>query len=93
LKRITDSTIVDADELWKAIKKIRREKVAVSLGEYIPDAAGIGAPVFNQDDKVVASIGIIAPISRVNDEMERFKEEVIKYSKELSVLLGNIGHK
>ena len=94
LKRITDSTIVDADELWEAIKKIRREKVAVSFGEYIPDAAGIGAPVFDQDDKVVASIGIIAPISRtIGGEAERFKQEVIKYSKELSVLLGNIDHK
>lgn len=94
LKRVTDKTIVNADKLWEVIKKIRREKVAASIGEYIPDAVGIGAPVFDQNDKIIASIGIIAPISRVSDEdVERFKIEVKKYSKELSVLLGNVDNR
>lgn len=94
LKSVTDNSIVDADELWEVIKKIRREKVAVSIGEYIPDAAGIGAPVFNQNDKVIASIGIIAPVSRVSNEaLERFKIEVKKYSQELSMLLGYVDNR
>lgn len=91
LTKVTDHTIVDADELWKEIKKIRKEKVAVSIGEYIPDAVGIGAPVFDQNNKIAASIGIIGPVSRINNEkIERFKAEVKNYSGELSVLLGNV---
>lgn len=94
LKRVTDNTIVNADELWEVIKKIRREKVAASVGEYIPDVVGIGAPVFDRNDKIIASIGIIAPVSRVsNEEVERFKIEVKKYSQELSVLLGNVDNR
>lgn len=94
LKKVTENSIVDADKLWDAVEKIRREKVAVSIGEYIPDAVGVGAPVFDQNGNIIAAIGIIAPKSRASkEEVERFKTEVKKYSEELSVLLGNADHR
>ena len=90
LEKVTKNTIVNGEELWEVLHTIRREGVSASIGEYIPDAAGIGAPVFDQHGKIVASIGIIAPVSRANEEkIERFKAEVKKYAQELSVLLGN----
>ena len=60
------------------------------LGNITADAIGIGAPVFNADGVVSASIGIIAPKLRIiNDEhLHNLQEHVKRYAAELSCDLG-----
>ncbi|MVB12358.1 HTH-type transcriptional repressor AllR [Caprobacter fermentans] len=89
LSRHADNTITNPSTLMEDLKKIRREGIAVSCGEYIRDAMGVGAPVFSRNGSVVASMGLIAPISRVDSKrIELLKRDVKQCSQELSYDLG-----
>lgn len=59
---------VDAGDLRDELKKIRQSGYAITYGEYVNDAVGIGAPVFNSEGELAGSIGIIAPTIRLNSE-------------------------
>ena len=76
---------------WIGRKQIRRDGVAVTHGEYVHDAAGIGAPVYGPDNKVIASIGLVAPYSRIPNEkhLEKLMEDVKNAAHDLSVMSGS----
>lgn len=79
----------DERRLVDGLRRIREEGVAISRGDYIPDAVGIGAPVFDMNGKAVASIGLIAPQSRTTRaQEEEFKVLVRQHATHLSSLLG-----
>lgn len=89
LKGYTDKTIVDPDELIKNLESIRKEGVSHSTGEYIKDGVGFGAPVRDKNGNVIASIGVIAPVSRINDEeIDKIKSIVKKKADKISLNLG-----
>lgn len=69
---------------------IRELGIAVSHGEYVHDAVGIGAPVFGMDS-ISASVGIIAPYSRIADDLhlEHLKDQVKHSAAELSYYMGH----
>lgn len=46
------------EELLDILKKIKEEGVAVSFGDYAKGTIGVGAPLFNSREEVIASIGI-----------------------------------
>ena len=73
------------------LEQIRRDGVAVTHGEYVHDAAGIGAPVYGPDNKVIASIGLVAPYSRIPNEkhLEKLMEDVKNAAHDLSVMSGS----
>lgn len=77
--------------LLKELKEIRETGLSVSHGEYVHDAVGIGAPVFSIDGKVAASVGIIAPYSRIADDihLEHMIEQVKHSAAELSYYMGH----
>lgn len=82
---------ISSTGLRQELMEIRKEGIAVSSGEYVHDAAGIGAPVFGADGNVIASLGIIAPFSRIpNDEqLNRLKDQVKHSAAELSYYMGH----
>lgn len=91
LKGYTNYTITDGDKLLEELYKIRKEGIAVSYSEYLDGAYGIGAPVFDFNNKAVASIGIIAPGFRINEErLEKLKINVLQCAHELSALMGYV---
>lgn len=73
------------------LKTIRETGLAISHGEYVHDAIGIGAPIFGLNGQVTASVGIIAPYSRIPDEEHQIRlQEQIKHSAvELSYYMGH----
>lgn len=77
-------------ELRAELDRIRQAGFAISHGEYVNDAIGIGAPIFNSEGMMVASIGIIAPQIRVaSQELLRSQREQVQYfASELSSDLG-----
>ena len=81
-------------ELSVELDKIRTEGIAISRGDYVADAIGLGAPVFNADGVVCASIGIITPKMRItNDEHLINLQNLVKhYAAELSSDLGYMPH-
>ncbi len=73
------------------LKTIHEKGIAVSHGEYVHDAVGIGAPIFGIDSRVSASVGIIAPYSRIADDfhLEHLEEQVKHSAAELSYYMGH----
>ena len=47
---------VRPEDLKAELKKIRRDGYAITHGEYVNDAIGIGAPIFNSDGELAGSI-------------------------------------
>lgn len=80
---------LNPDKLIQELDLIRQNKVAVSVGDYIHNGIGVGAPVFDYTRKVIASIGIIATTSRVNkNNLDKIVKTVSKCANELSSLMG-----
>lgn len=77
--------------LMETLAQIKAEGVAVSYGDYISNAVGIGSPVFGADGKIIASIGIIAPESSVPNKakLEELKRAVKSAAFELSRMMGH----
>ncbi len=78
------------EELEADLTKIRSQGYAVTYGEYVNEAVGIGAPVFDSEGKLSCSIGIIAPGSRVPDEkrLDELCSQVRRSAADLSFDLG-----
>jgi DNA-binding IclR family transcriptional regulator len=74
LDPLTPRTITDVRELRKRLQLIRREGFAVSIGETVPGAAGVAAPIFNADGSVSAGLLIAAPVERFEARLPEFKQ-------------------
>lgn len=82
---------ISRNALALELKTIREKGIAVSHGEYVHDAVGIGAPIFGIEGRVSASVGIIAPYSRVADDthLHHLEEQVRHSAAELSYYMGH----
>lgn len=78
------------EDLKAELKKIRRDGYAITHGEYVNDAIGIGAPIFNSDGELAGSIGIIAPEIRIetDDYLITLRELVRRHAAGLSADMG-----
>lgn len=81
-------------DLHAELDKIRMEGYAISRGDYVADAIGIGAPVFNAEGELACSIGIITPEIRLNDDnsLATLSGYVKSFAAELSSDLGYLPH-
>ena len=73
LEPLTPRTITDPDRLRERLATIRRDGFAISLGETVPGAAGLAAPIFNADGSVTVGILIGAPLDRFEQELPELK--------------------
>ena len=73
LEQLTPRTTTDPKELRERLAEIRREGIGISLGETVPGAAGLAAPIFNADGSVTAGLLIGAPLDRVEQELPELK--------------------
>ncbi len=90
LTPFTRKTITNREVLIKHLKTIRNTGIAFENEEYEVGLGGVAVPVFDVDGSVNASIGIIAPIARVNKtKLQEFslvlKETAIKISNVLKM--------
>ncbi len=89
LKPVTPRTVTSRAVLRKELEKIRRTGVAISIGEAIPGAAGIAAPIFNADKTVAAALLIGAPVDRFQREQETLRGLVREVAAKASGMLGS----
>jgi DNA-binding IclR family transcriptional regulator len=71
LKPFTARTIVQPGRLCEELRSVRARGYALNLEEWREDVCGLGAPVWNHENRVVASISITTPASRFDDEALR----------------------
>lgn len=67
LKKYTDNTLVEAEELWQAVRRIRKEGYWYSDSE-IGIGRAIAAPIFNSSRQILAAISIIGPVFAITDD-------------------------
>lgn len=65
LRRFTEKTIVDPDELRARLAEIRAKGSAMSRGELDDNVIGIAAPIFDRDGDVRAAVSIAGLSARV----------------------------
>ncbi len=89
LEPLTSKTITDLAVLRSELEKVREQGCAVSYGEWIEDAAGVAAPILDQNGEVIAALSISGPIQRFNDEkVERYRVEAKRVAAHISESLG-----
>ncbi len=89
LEPLTSKTITDLEILRFELEKVREQGCAVSYGEWIEDAAGVAAPILDQNGAVIAALSISGPIQRFNKEnVERYRAEAKRVAAQISESMG-----
>jgi len=84
LKAYTSQTIVSLPQLEKACAKIRTDGYATDDAEYLAEVRCVAAPIRDQDNITIASIGVSAPASRFP------KSRVAAISRQVRQIAGQI---
>lgn len=89
LKPMTDRTITDKTELASQLNIIRKQGYAVSMGEWVRDASGVAAPIFDQGGRVTGSLTISGPTQRFSESKIKEMAVLVKEgADEISTELG-----
>lgn len=89
LKPLTERTFVDRSALTAELAKIRQQGYAVSCGEWILEASGVAAPIFDANGQVCAALTISGPTQRFTlDTITRYANEIQNITAEISLQMG-----
>jgi IclR family KDG regulon transcriptional repressor len=69
LPKICVNTITDPEEMVAELVTIREQGYAMSLEETDPGAWGVATPIYDQDSRVAAAIGIAGPTMRYTEHL------------------------
>lgn len=86
---LRDGTIVDPEKLRIELDTIRTQGYATSFCENSLDGVGISAPIKNHLGKVIASLTILGPAHRMDEEkVNSYKDIIISAAWQISSELG-----
>ena len=90
LEKRTENTITNTEKLKQHLKLIFRQGYAVDNEENEKGIRCVGAPIFNQQGKVIAAISISGPAVRISKKIiqETLKNEVMKTALDISREFG-----
>jgi len=91
LKKYTKNTITNPDKLKAHLKEVREKGFAYSFEEFSEGVVTIAAPIYDYTGKVIASLSIVGPKQRINQQkIPSFAKRIISSSLEIS---RNMGYK
>lgn len=88
LPRLTDTTITDQEKFLQELEAVKERGYAVNLGETVEGITCVAAPIFNNQDRVIAALSISGPSYRMTKELDRIIGGIKPASTRLSLLLG-----
>ena len=89
LKRYTDYTLTNRDELQSTLKTVREIGFGIVDQGYEENVFGIGVPLFDSSDKVAGSVAVASVATRVNaDAIALIKRELIKAARQITQSWG-----
>jgi len=92
LEPLTPRTIVDEDAYRLELDEIRRVGYAFSLGERSENGAGLSAPVFEHQGRLVAAISVSGPIDEfAGGKYLSYLKPLLEATAEVSRSLGYAG--
>ncbi len=83
---LTHKTITNREKLEAELVKIKAQGYGISHGEWLPEASGIAAPIFDQNGEVTAAVAISGPTQRFSDE------KISQYIPEVTNVASVISH-
>lgn len=93
LKRYTDHTIVDADELYPVLERVRANGYATTIEELEEGLSSAAAPVLSADGHVVATIEVSGPSYRLGPvELAQVVPLVTEAAERASARFGYTNH-
>ncbi|MCI1248708.1 MAG: IclR family transcriptional regulator [Megasphaera sp.] len=78
LKKLTEYTVTDWDELNRELLSIRNQGYAVEREEANLGMTCIAAPVFGHDGNICAAISVSVAVSRITEDRETFIIKAVK---------------
>nr|WP_285874288.1 IclR family transcriptional regulator [Halalkalibacter oceani] len=85
----TDHTLTNIDAIKEEIEKSKKRGYSQDMMEHQDDVYCIGAPIYNYDNKIIASISISVPSIRFSPfEKERLIENVTRTADKISARVG-----
>ena len=92
LEEVTAATIVKRDQLIDELNAVRLQGYAISIGELVSEVGGVAAPIFDNDQKVVAALTVAGPVQRFSDGLYKEKlNHLLDACRQLSYMLGYKG--
>lgn len=92
LQAVQETTIIDIDELWQEIARIREIGYAESRGEVRPGGGALAAPIRDFSGACVGAIDVLTPNDRYTPEhRERVIAVLLDGVKRISTRLGYRG--
>jgi DNA-binding IclR family transcriptional regulator len=92
LPAYTPNTITDPATLKLYLEQVRQQRYALDLEEYLPDVHCIGAPIFDAQDAVIASIAISLPASRSEKNRQSLLAKVMQAAAAATWALDILGY-
>jgi DNA-binding IclR family transcriptional regulator len=89
LEPLTDDTITDRESLEAELDEVAEVGVAVTLGERVPEAVAISAPVIDAEGRVVAALTISGIASRY--EPDRLAADARAVRRVAAVISAELG--
>ncbi|UOQ92333.1 IclR family transcriptional regulator [Halobacillus shinanisalinarum] len=92
LEELTPNTIVDAEELRADLNTIRDQGWVYSVGEFADQVFGLGVPLFDQGQKILASLTIAGPAYRLSEsDVEGHVDILLKEAETIQTFLNQSG--
>lgn len=89
LTKVTEKTITNVERFHTELKIVKEKGYAVDAEETMIGLLCVAAPIFNNENKVVASISISSPKQRLdNDTIDTYKEYVKDAARRISKQMG-----
>lgn len=90
LERFTSETITDPDELRRVLEQARTDGYRLTQRDVQPHTGSVGAPVFDREGAVVASVSFISRYSWFDEEenLDPALETLIRTAHSISIAIG-----
>lgn len=94
LEKSTPYTVTDKEQFRQRLLKIRQENIFIQSEETSIGVTGIGAPIYDAKEEVIAAIGIVGPtVQLTNDELLLAQKLTLEAARDISVEMGYQGNK
>ncbi|RHW38597.1 IclR family transcriptional regulator [Lysinibacillus yapensis] len=87
LTSYTKYTITSLEELHSYLQEVRENGYALSKGHFIEEIVSVGAPIFNKNKMVVASLTVTGPVKRMIANIDKMIDAVVEVSNDISIFI------
>ena len=88
LAAYTSSTIVKKEQLLKELDETRRRGYSLNRGEHLLGRAGLGAPIFGREKRLVGSICLVCAAGQDGENITKYADDVKATALEISRHMG-----